>query len=141
MQIESRHKLISMIQADEGYRKFVYQDTTGHLTVGCGRNLQDVGVSLNEALFLLNNDVARVEVALTKYVIGYDRLDDARKCVLISMAYNLGVGGLIKFRDMLSDMQDGKWEDAANEMLKSEWATQVGQRAVRLANIMRTGVL
>ena len=73
------------------------------------------------------------------------RLDPARRRVLQNMAFNLGVGepggrkGLLGFRNTLGMIERGEYAAAADAMLKSLWARQVGQRAVRLSNTMRTG--
>jgi lysozyme len=62
-----------------------------------------------------------------------------RFAVLVNMAFNLGVGGLLHFQNMLSFVKAASWVSAADEMLRSKWANEVGDRAQRLATQMRTG--
>jgi lysozyme len=69
---------------------------------------------------------------------GGDKMD-ARRGVLVNMAYNLGVTGLLSFKKMLSAYKKGAFVEAAQHMLDSKWAKQVGDRAKRLAEQMRSG--
>lgn len=123
----------------EGLRLKPYTDTTGHLTIGVGRNLSEVGISRDEALDLLDADIARALGALLLRWPWAERLDVVRQRVLIDMCFNLGAGGLERFVRMLEAARTGDYERAAAEMLASRWAEQVGQRAVTLARMMRTG--
>ena len=122
----------------EGLKLKPYRCTAGKLTIGVGRNLDDKGISKEEALFLLRNDIATVTTQLQKYD-WYISTDPVRRKVLIDMAVNLGVGGLLKFRKMIAALERGDYEGAADQMLDSRWAEQVGYRAVRLAEMMRSG--
>ena len=122
----------------EGLKLKPYRCTAGKLTIGVGRNLDDKGISKEEALFLLRNDIHEVMDALEKHE-WYLALDPIRQKVVIDMAYNLGVGGLLKFRKMIAALERGDYEGAADQMLDSRWAEQVGMRATRLAEMMRSG--
>ena len=122
----------------EGMRLKPYRCTEGKLTIGVGRNLDDKGISKEEALFLLRNDIVTVTTQLQKYD-WYINADPIRRKVLIDMAYNLGITGLLQFRRMIAALERGDYEGAADQMLDSRWAEQVGYRAVRLAEMMRTG--
>lgn len=124
---------------DEGYRQFVYQDTMGIPTIGIGRNLKAVGVSLDEAEYLLANDIARAWAALIKALPWIIGLDSVRQNVLCNMCFNMGIAGLLKFKRFLEAMRLVRFEDAAAEMLDSQWAKQVGARAHRLADMVLTG--
>lgn len=132
-------KLAAMLIEEEGLRLKVYMDTAGVPTIGVGRNLRDKGITKDEALKMLQDDIADVLVALPS-LAGWYRLDHVRQLVLADMAFNLGVHGLLEFKDMLSAVWHGDWEAATQEMLTSRWAHQVGRRAHRLAEMMRTGV-
>ena len=123
---------------DEGLRLKPYKDTTGNLTIGVGRNLDAEGITEQEALYLLNNDIQRVESELTT-VPNFSQLSNPRQRVLIQMTFNLGLGGVMEFKDMWTAIQAQDWDGAANAMLNSLWAQEVGERAVRLATWMRTG--
>lgn len=124
----------------EGLRLKPYTDTVGKLTIGIGRNLTDRGISREEAELLLDNDLASVVTALELAFSWWLSLDDVRQRVLADMAFNLGVGGLLKFKNTLAAVKEGRWDDAADGMLASRWAAQVGARASRLSRMMRTGV-
>lgn len=130
--------LRAQLPVDEGVRAKPYRDTVGRLTIGVGRNLDDVGVSPDEIDLMLANDIARAEATARKWVPNFDALDDARRAAVCNMAFNLGdrLGG---FSETLAAIRDGRWSDAASMMLASRWATQVGARARRLSNVMRTG--
>lgn len=131
--------LVDALIADEGLRFKPYTDTRGKLTIGVGRNLTDVGITSTEAMLLLEGDLDRTRTGVRMALPWFDRLNASRQRVLLNMAFNLGVSGLLGFKQMLADCQAGDYDGAANEMLASVWASQVGQRAVRLAQQMRTG--
>jgi lysozyme len=71
----------------------------------------------------------------------FTNLDEVRQGVLINMAFNLGVPGLLKFRATLDHIRRMEWNEAAEHMLASLWAKQVKGRAVELAERMRTGLI
>lgn len=124
---------------DEGRKTRPYVDTKNKISIGIGRNLTDVGLSASEINFLFKNDVTRVVADLDTHLSWWGFLDDTRQRVLANMCFNLGITRLLGFHNFLEAAQVGKWEEAAEEMLKSEWARQVGPRAVRLSTMMRTG--
>lgn len=127
------------LMRDEGVRLKPYKDMVGKLTIGVGRNLDDVGITQVEAAHMLDGDIQRAASELDTQMRWWRNLDETRQRVLLNMAFNLGVSGLLKFKNTLAAVQAGKYADAAEGMLKSKWAEQVGQRAVRLANMMRGG--
>jgi len=106
--------------------------------VGVGRNLEDLGLTDGEINFLLRNDLTRVQSELLNAVPCYHRLSEVRQCVLMDMCFNLGINRFMQFKMMLTALEMGEYKEAANEMLDSRWAKQVGQRANRLANMMAT---
>ena len=132
-------KLKAELTRDEGYRKLPYKDTVGKLTIGVGRNLDDVGLSAPEIDILLTNDIKRVVGELSAAFEWFGGLSDARQRVLANMCFNLGIARLRGFKKMLAAMQAGDVETAAKEMLDSTWAKQVGARATRLADMWRVG--
>ena len=134
----NRQLLRSQLERHEGLRLKPYLDTVGKLTVGYGRNLEDVGISRDEADFMLDNDIDQVERQL-ETVDEYRDLDPVRQTVIANMAFNLGFAGLMGFKNMRSAIDRRDWDRAADEMLNSKWARQVGVRAVELSEIMRTG--
>ena len=131
--------LEAMLLRHEGLRLKPYRDTVGKLTLGVGRNLDDVGISRDEAFVLLRNDVARAKAALNAALPWCAGLDAVRGRVLVDMAFNLGVPGLLAFTGTLAAMRDGDYPLAAERMLQSRWAAQVKGRAGELAAMVRTG--
>lgn len=123
----------------EGLRLKPYTDTVGKLTIGIGRNLTDRGISREEAEALLDNDIVLVVDGLSRELPWWSGLDDVRQLVLADMAFNLGLAGLLRFKNTLAYVKAGRYSDAADNMLMSRWAGQVGIRAIRLANMMRSG--
>ncbi|KAE8545365.1 glycoside hydrolase family protein [Marinobacter nauticus] len=134
----NRELLRSQLERHEGLRLKPYRDIVGKLTVGYGRNLEDVGISRDEADFMLDNDIDQVEQHL-KTVDEYNELDEVRQTVLANLCFNVGFKGIIGFKRMWRALAKRDYEGAATEMLDSKWAKQVGRRASELAEIMRTG--
>ena len=139
----NRPKLKHSITLGEGERLRPYTCTAGKLTIGIGRNLEDVGISKAEAQMLLEADIDRAVDALDHSLKWWRSLDDVRQRVLIEMCFNMGIGsatrGLMSFVNTLEAIRTGRYDDAATGMLASKWAGQVGHRAERLARMMRTG--
>lgn len=132
------HKtLAAQLEQHEGLRLKPYRCSSGKLTIGVGRNLDDVGITRDEAYTLLHNDMDRVLPGLEALPF-WGRLDETRQLVLADMAFNLGIAGLLKFRRMLAAVEKGDYQQASAEMLKSRWAEQVKVRAVHLAKMMRS---
>lgn len=123
---------------DEGVRLKPYKDSVGKLTIGVGRNLTDVGISMAEADLLLDNDITRAAAAVMARIPFAASLGEVRFAVLVNMAYNLGIAGLMKFTQFLADVEKGDFAVAAVEMLNSTWAQQVGARAERLSKQLET---
>lgn len=127
------------LQTEEAIRLKPYKDTKGLLSIGVGRCLDTKGITLQEALMLLENDLDEHWDQLIQALPWVDNLDQPRQRVLLDMCFNLGINGLLQFHNTLAMVQSGRYEDASANMLESAWARQVGQRAVHLAEIMRTG--
>lgn len=131
--------LVSELSRDEGRKPRIYVDTVGKTSGGVGRNLSDVPFSDEEIDLMLTNDIARTTAALDKSLSWWRNLDPVRQRVIVNMAFNMGVAGLMTFKNTLAAVQNGDYAAAATGMLQSKWAAQVGARAVRLSNMMRTG--
>ena len=134
-----RAALIRQIRLHEGERLKPYRCTAGKLTIGVGRNLDDRGITSEESAMLLDNDIRLLEVELFRALPWASALDDVRQRVLLDMAFNLGLPGLLQFKRTLEAIRTGQYQQAATMMLDSLWARQVGQRAERLARMMATG--
>jgi lysozyme len=139
----NRDALAAQLAIDEGVRLKPYQDTVGKLTIGVGRNLDDVGISKPEAMMLLGADIDNACADLDRALPWWRNMSDRRMQALANMCFNMGIGdskrGLLSFRNTLTKMQAGDYAGAAQGMLESQWARQVGERAQRLAQMMREG--
>jgi lysozyme len=124
----------------EGVRYFPYVDTVGKITIGVGHNLTDKGIKKQVAQILFEEDLADTLAFLDEKLPWVWTLDSARKLVMVDMAFNM-MGRLLTFKNTLKAIEAGEWEKAANGMLASKWARQVGRRAQRLALTMKTGIL
>lgn len=131
--------LAKQLTIDEGNKKKPYKDTVGKITIGVGRNLDDVGLSDDEIQYLLDNDIERVIGDLNVALPWWSALSEERQQVLANMCFNLGIARLMAFKNTLQAVEEGRYEDAANGMLASLWAKQVGARALRLSQRMRKG--
>lgn len=144
------NNLFDLLRRDESLRLTVYDDATGkpivpgtlvkgHPSIAYGRALDVEGVTKDESEYLLANDVSRVKIDLATAMPWITTLAEPRQAVLQSLAYNMGLAGLETFKLMLAAVESGDFNLAASEMLRSKWMGQVGDRAIRLANQMRTG--
>ena len=131
----------TLLQLHEGLRLKPYQCTANKQTIGYGRNLDDKGVTQSEADLMLDNDIAEVTIELERKLWFMSELDEVRRSVLIDMAFNMGVAGLMKFSITLSHVEDREYMLASVEMLDSKWAREdVGKdRSMRLSNMMHSG--
>lgn len=139
MNEQSRTLLAAQLNTDEGRRKRIYVDTVGKVTGGVGRNLTDRGFSEDEIDLMLRNDIAIVFRDLDRNCPWWGGLSEVRQEVLANMCFNMGIARLLGFKQFLGALQCGRWDIAAEQMLDSQWAKQVGDRAVRLAKQMREG--
>ena len=123
----------------EGLELKPYHCTADKLTIGVGRNIQDRGITEDEARYLLKNDIKIVEDELLTRQPVVARLDSVRQRVLVDMGFNLGLPILMKFQNMWAAIEDEDYHEAARQMMDSRWASQVGRRAERLAQAMSSG--
>lgn len=134
--------LSKQLEQEEGRVKHAYQDHLGYWTIGIGRLIdrrRGGGLSDEEIDFLLANDIAKVEREVLKKLPWAKNLKPARLGVLLAMAFQMGVAGLLGFRNTLKMIEAGEYDKAADGMLNSKWAKQTPARAERLATQMRTG--
>jgi lysozyme len=129
--------LIDDIKKYEGFRGFPYMDTTNHVTIGYGRNLEN-GISMIEADYLLKNDIENCQRQLSSYIWYYTQKQEVRDA-LVNMCFNLGFEGFMSFKKMILALIKKDYKLAAQEALNSRWASQVGQRALDIATIISHG--
>lgn len=146
----NRAALMEMLERDEGYRQFVYDDATGnallpgrvvkgHPTVGIGRALDVNGLTKEEARYLCENDIARCEADLDRNWPWWRELSEARQQVLACLVFNMGYSKLSQFIKFRAALQREDWNGAAMEMRDSLWYSQVKARGERLAKMMEQG--
>ena len=136
---ESQEVLKQQLKRHEGLVCQLYKCTAGKQTIGVGRNLDDMGISESEAMFILDNDLKIIEVELEKNIPVLNGLSENRKIVLMNMAFNLGISRLLQFKNMLAAIAQHDYKTASEEMLSSRWADQVGNRANELSEMMWVG--
>ena len=131
--------LLETLRNDEAFRQHPYHCTGGKLTIGYGRNLDDVGISEVEADMMLLRDVAGALESAHEYR-WFDDLNLARQRVIVEMIFQLGAKSFFGFRLMRAALQDRDYDRAAVEMLNSKWARDdTPERAQRAAKRMREG--
>lgn len=133
-------RLSIALTLDEGNKSKPYVDTVGKTTIGVGRNLTDRGVSPDEISLMLANDIKLATNGARNLFPAFTSLDDVRQEVLVNMAFNMGQSKLSVFVKFIAAVNARSWSVASAEMLNSRWATQVGDRAKRLAYAMANGV-
>ena len=126
---------------DEGTRLHPYVDSVGKVTIGVGRNLTDVGISVDESALLLAHDIEDACHDLDVHLPWWRNLDEVRQRVMVNMCFNLGIGKLLGFPNTLSLIEAGKYAEAAVALKTSLWHRQVGPRAVRLEAMLETGAV
>lgn len=134
---EGRLKLVNLLKVEEGFREFPYQDTTGHMTIGYGHNLQARGLSEPVSLMVLNEDIDYFLDKIHEELKYFPYLSENRKIALISMVYNLGVKAFMGFSKMHLAMEGRNWGKAAEEILNSKAAQQCPSRYKRIAYMIR----
>lgn len=137
---DMKGKLRHLLIQHEGYKTHPYVDTTGHDTIGIGRNLTDRGVLPTEIDMMFNNDVDYFYNFLTDKFEWFPKLNEPRQIALIDMSF-MGTKTFLEFKEMIAAFEAQNYPLAAQELLNSEYAKQVGQRAQDIAKIIETGVL
>lgn len=133
-------KLVKQLRQHEGVRSHVYKCTAGFETIGVGRNIAESGLGLSddEIDYLLANDIKRCKAELLAFSWFVD-LDDVRQDALTNLLFNLGMTRLMGFKNALNAMERADYVTAADEFMDSRWAKQVGNRAIEVTEMIRTG--
>lgn len=129
---------VARLKVDEGFRSAAYIDTTGHRTIGYGFNI-DAGISETAAAALLTAQTQDIAQTLSQYA--WAQLDDPRLSVVIEIAFNIGMNGLMQFVNMIAALGAKNWQRAHDELVDSTADRQLPQRYNALAKILLTGVL
>ena len=133
------NRLIRQLKRHEGMKLKPYTCTAGKLTIGIGRNLDDVGISEDEAETLLRHDIIEATDQLLNAFPWIGALNDARASAMINFTFNVGIGTVKSFKQTLEYMKNCDYENAATALLDSRYAKQVGSRANEIAEQIRTG--
>lgn len=137
-------EFLAWLKKEEGVVRTVYKDSLGYDTIGVGRLVdkrkRGAGLSDAEIDYLLQNDVDRVVAEVNKALPWVKSLTSNRKAVLYAMAFQMGINGLLGFKNTLKMIERGDYEGAAKGMLNSKWARiDSPARAKRTAELMRKG--
>lgn len=130
---------LAVLRRHEGFRDRVYIDTVGKRTVGYGWNIDDTPMYREAANIQMKLKLEEIEAALLRLYDWYPNLSQARRDVVLNMSYNLGVDGFDKFQNTIYLLANSKFLEASQEMLKSKWAKQVGNRAITLSEAIKNG--
>jgi len=136
------NNLREMLKRHEGVKAHAYKCTAGKITVGVGRNIDSdggIGLSDEEIDFLLDNDIVRCIQELNGVFPWFNSLDTVRSDAIIDICFNLGLPRLMLFQKAIKAMKAGDYEAAADEFFDSRWAKQVGNRAIEICEMIRTG--
>lgn len=128
--------------AEEGNIPYAYQDHLGFWTIGVGILIDKrKGGHLRpeEINFILDNRIALKGAEVDKALPWAKTLNEPRRAVLIGMAFQMGLDGLLDFKNTLKLIQAGKYAEAGKNMMLSLWAKQTPGRAQRMADQMATG--
>ena len=129
--------VLPRLETEEGFRANSYKDSTGNTTIGYGFNV-DAGISRRAAAALLQAQIEELQGLLLKYR-WYAGLDAVRQSVILDLAFNDGLSGLLHFVDMISAIGRGNWVTAKTELLNSKGAQENPHRYQLLAQILFTG--
>ena len=127
-----KERFFAALKRHEGQKLKIYLDTEDKWTVGVGHNLSDNGISQAASDFILAEDTQIAANDALKLVPNFSELSDIRQEVIINMSFNLGYPRLKGFRKFLSAIEEGSFDEAANEMKDSRWFKQIGGRAWEL---------
>ncbi len=122
----------------EGLRLFPYEDTVGKMSIGVGHNLTDRGLTSDQVMKILNDDIYMVIKQISTFS-WYAALNEVRQRALVDMIFNIGITKFNQFTHLIAALEASNYDEAAHQMLESKWAEQVGVRANTLANMVKMG--
>lgn len=132
-----KNTVIERLKMEEGFSQKPYKCTSGKLTIGYGRNLEDVGITQDEAQLLLENDFTMCYGGLARRFYLFRDLPTHVQQVLLDMAFNMGINSTMGFKRMLRQLELGNYERAAEELGNSLYAKQVPNRFRRNFNLLK----
>lgn len=129
------------LDRDEGFVPHAYQDHLGFWTIGIGRLIdkrKGGGITREEAYYLLRNTLSSSFDEMDKRMPWWRDHPEPVQRALVNMAYQMGVPGLMKFKNTLALIQAKKYNEAADNAMKSLWAKQTPERAKRVTDLIRS---
>jgi lysozyme len=138
-------KLRAQLKRQEDLSLVPYQCSENHWTIGYGHNLDAhgehivPGITKEKAEYLLDMDIQQAIIGCQSRIPDFEMLDEVRQAVLVNMAFQMGIKGLLEFKNTLAAIAARDWPLAAKEMLNSLWARQTPGRAAELVQMMWTG--
>ena len=132
--------LLEKIKHHEGFVEHVYDDSLGIPTIGYGFAIKDLVLDEDIAEDILMRKLERLKRNANSRFKWLEDMPVVVQEVILNMCYQLGVTGVSKFRKAISALQEGDWDEAADEMLDSLWAKQTPNRATELSDIVRNQV-
>ena len=136
--------LKARIKKHEGYRDTIYKDSLGFSTIGYGHlvlqtDRYEKGVTYRKKDLekVFDTDFNTAKSNANQLIEGLP-IHHQAKCVIIEMVFQLGIGGVSKFKKMWKALKQNNYKIAYEEMLDSRWANQTPKRAEELANVMKS---
>jgi lysozyme len=140
---------VSILKIEEGYRATPYLCSEGYPTIGIGQRIGSKGTPLSAYEFTcseslseqwLSETITNLDSQLNEFD-WYQVCNSERKAILISMAYQLGMHGLLQFKHFLASLVAQQWKDASKHGLDSLWDSQAPSRAQKHMSIIEHGFI
>ena len=141
MTSEVKDALRLQLTRHEGRRKRPYKDTVGKITVGVGRNIDDVEFSDDEIDLMLDNDIKRAIGGCVVAFPWFEGMDAIRQRAIIDLVFNMGIAGFQKFTNTIRFLEQCDYDAAADNLMMSRWFGQVGSRGPRIVHMVRLGTV
>ena len=125
----TKQEVAEFIKSHEGVSLKPYLDTKGKWSIGIGRNLDDCGIRMDEALFMFDNDINQSISDLTKVLPEWLQCPPEVQLVLIDMMFQLGIVGFCGFKKMIAAVKQHDYNKMIEEIKDSLYAKQVPSRA------------
>jgi lysozyme len=131
----------NFIKSSEGIKYSIYKDSRGNKTVGVGHLMLPTdkikaSYSEKEVRAFFDKDLGAALIIARKHFPNFDSLSDDAKEIVVSLAFNLGSGGLSKFKKFKAAIANKDFTRAAKELRESNWYSQVGVRGKKYVAIL-----
>ena len=137
-------ELKEQIKEHEGFVPRTYKDSLGKRTIGFGHLCvepeqwdDDKEYTREELERVFDKDFDEA-LKNAESLIGERSINFIAKQVIIEMVFQLGIGGVSKFKKMWSALDNEDYGEASFQMMDSLWAKQTPNRAEKLSQKMRS---